>query len=298
MILLFRLFLLRIVVGIPFLFLFSGCFEHRRYSRREIRKDLIEKGIPVKIVYYDTLGRTIRYLKIGSDTLPRKMVLMHGSPSSLEGLRSYLNDPDLQKSTQLIAPDRPGYGESDYGWGEKFIGQQSAVLTKMLWQIQDKRPTLLFGTSYGATVAARVAMDHPDYFDRLLLVCGSYKPGAERIYPISKLVPIFSAWIPGFIHVADDEKQNHYPHLVSMVSLWKKIHIPVTMVHGLEDRLLYPENPIWAARQLTQSPQVEVIYLANQRHGIMWTARPRIKSLMIRELDRLTNPDPMVMSHE
>ncbi|WP_420152228.1 alpha/beta fold hydrolase [Siphonobacter sp.] len=268
-------------------FVCTSCFEHRRYSRREIRKDLIDKGIPVKIVYYDTLGRTIRYLKIGSDTLPRKMVLLHGSPSSLEGLRFYLNDPDLQKQAQLIAPDRPGYGESDYGWGEKFISRQSEVLTKMLWQTQDHRPTLLFGTSYGATVASRLAMDNPDAFDRLLLVCGSYKPGAEKIYPISKLVPIFSAWIPGFIHVADDEKQNHYPHLVTMVPLWKNIRMPVTMVHGLEDRLLYPVNPLWAAKQLVNAPSVDVIYLARQRHGIMWTARPIIKPLMIQELRKL-----------
>lgn len=274
---------------LPFvvLLLCSGCFEHRRFSRKEIRKDLTSKGVPVKVVYYDTLGRTIRYLKIGADTLPRKMILIHGSPSSLEGLRYYLSDPDIQRGTQLIAPDRPGYGESDYGWGEKFISRQSEVLSLMLRQTRDDRPTLLLGTSYGATVAVRLAMDHPGYFDRLLLTCGSYRPGAEKIYGLSKIVPVLSSLIPGFIHVADDEKQNHRPHLEAMVPLWDRIRIPVTMVHGLEDRLLYPDNPLWAARQLTNAPEVNVLYLAGQRHGIMWTARPFIKPLILRELEAL-----------
>ncbi len=56
----------------------------------------------------------MHYTHLGDLDLPL-VVLVHGTPGSSNGFMDYLADSLLPEKAQLIALDRPGFGDSDYG---------------------------------------------------------------------------------------------------------------------------------------------------------------------------------------
>src|ERR1700693_36770 len=77
--------LLRTILGIVVFFI-AACFvfDHFvqfRKSDKELNEFFKENNIPGKIGYYTALGRRLRYVSIGSDSLPT-LLFIHGSPAS------------------------------------------------------------------------------------------------------------------------------------------------------------------------------------------------------------------------
>jgi hypothetical protein len=92
--------LLRIIVGF-LLFCIIACFvfDHfvqLRKSDKELKKFFSDNGIAGKIGYYISHGRRLRYVTIGSDTLPT-LVYIHGSPSSMSLYRGRFSDKAIFK---------------------------------------------------------------------------------------------------------------------------------------------------------------------------------------------------------
>ena len=76
---------LTVLAGIAGFFIVA-CFVFDHYvqfrkSDDDLNKFFTENHIPGKIGYYVTHGRRLRYVSIGSDSLPT-LVFIHGSPSS------------------------------------------------------------------------------------------------------------------------------------------------------------------------------------------------------------------------
>lgn len=235
-------------------------------------------------------GRNLCYISLHrNDTLPT-LFFLHGSPSSMSVYDIYYQDSSLARWSNIIAADRPGYGFSR-GKSEKSVQRQAEKMWKILEKEGYPSPLYIIGSSYGGTVAARMAMLKPERVAGVVLISASLAPGQEAIYNISYLIRYrwFRWLLPDNIMVANDEKLSHYESLIEMAPLWSKITAPVIMFQGTSDRLIYPENVEFARRKLTNSRFVEYHMLKNERHHLQL----KYKSLILERLRNLVKMKPI-----
>lgn len=81
---------------------------------------------------------------------------------ALQGLMACFRD-----QWAITAPDLPGHGRSEFDSTQDFQDQAVATAAELL--AQNDRPAHLFGHSFGATVALRLALEHPKMIASLTL---------------------------------------------------------------------------------------------------------------------------------
>lgn len=223
-------------------------------------------------------GRTMRYLKVGSDTLPT-LVFIHGAPSSLKGWANFYLDSTFLNKFRIISIDRPGYGKSDFGNVELELQKQAALIKPIFDQIENGKERIVIGSSYGGTITARLLMDYPGIADKAVLLSASLKPGAEKIYKMSWLLktPVIKYLFPKFLRLATYEKFSHFDQLSKMTD-WDKIQIPVLIIQGDKDDLIYPDNAAYAKERL-KNALVQLVVLPGRGHALQFSEPATIKQL-------------------
>lgn len=89
------------------------------------------------------------------------MILFHGFPSSSHMFRDLI--PRLEKNFRLIAPDYPGFGQSDIPPREKFsytFDNIAAVMEKFIERLGVEK-FFMYVFDYGAPIGFRVAVKNP-----------------------------------------------------------------------------------------------------------------------------------------
>jgi pimeloyl-ACP methyl ester carboxylesterase len=232
-------------------------------------------------------GRELRYVELGDARKPL-LLFIHGAPASSSFWLEFLRDSTLLQYAQLMAVDRPGYGYSGYGHPETSVKKQAALLASILRKKrhQSQRRIIVHGSSYGGTVAARLAMDYPDLVDGLLLQSASLKPGAETTYWISYPTYHWTLrhFIPGSFHTANAEKLSHRAELEQMLPLWPRVRSEVILLQGLDDTLIFPENATFAAQQLVNAAALSMKLIPGSKHDLLWTQRGLLKASLLQLL--------------
>ena len=225
-----------------------------------------------------------------NDSFPT-LFFIHGSPSSMSIYNAYYADTSLAGWANIIAADRPGYGFSNPGKSEISVRRQA----KKMWEILEKEgypsPLYIIGSSYGGTVATKMAMLKPDKVTGLVLVSASLAPGKETTYDVSYMIRSkFFRWLlPSKINVANDEKLSHLESLNEMLPFWDKITASVIIFQGTNDRLILPENAEFARRKLIKARSVEYHMLKDERHFLQIKYKDyileRLKALVEKNAD-------------
>ncbi len=258
-----RIILITILAAITLLGVFTACITFRESSAY-----MLERFPDARMEYVQHEGRNLRYMTIHrNDSFPT-LLFLHGSPSSMSVYNVYYNDSTLATWANIIAVDRPGYGFSDLGRSERSVRRQAEKIWKILEKEGYPSPLYIVGSSYGGTVAAKMAMLNPEKVDGMVLVSASLAPGKEKIYDISYLIRLapFRWLVPRMIRVANDEKLAHYDALAEMLPYWERIISPVVMIQGTEDRLIYPENVDFARDRLVNARLVEYHMMKGEGH--------------------------------
>ena len=106
-------------------------------------------------------GLNIFYREAGSPSSPA-MLLLHGFPSASHMFRDLM--PILQDKFHLIAPDFPGFGQSDMPSRDEFtytFDNIAEVIDGFISAVGLDR-FIMYVFDYGAPVGFRVAMKHPE----------------------------------------------------------------------------------------------------------------------------------------
>lgn len=272
------------------LFFLGNCVQFRE-SSGEIIKNLPS----ARVATFEEDGRNIRFMQqVRNVTFPT-LLFLHGSPSSMSVYNAYYEDPALADWANILSVDRPGYGYSDFGKSEISVERQAKIIWRAWEEAGSPQPLYIIGSSYGGTVAAKMAMQKPEVVDGLLLVSASLMPGAEKIYRISYLIrhAPFKWIVPRMLRVANDEKLSHEEQLNNMLPFWERIISPVIFVYGLDDDLIYPENAQFAIERLTNSPYIEDHPLEGEGHFLQLKYKDfilqRIKNLIDNQSDSVLN---------
>jgi pimeloyl-ACP methyl ester carboxylesterase len=137
-------------------------------------------------------GVKIFYREAGPAKAP-VVLLLHGFPTSSHMFRNLI--PALADRYHVIAPDYPGFGESDAPDHTKFaytFAHYADIVDGLLGQIGAKRYSLYL-MDYGAPVGYRLALKHPERVSALIVQNGNaYAEGLKEFWD-----PIKAYWADG-----------------------------------------------------------------------------------------------------
>ncbi len=139
----------------------------------------------------DVAGVAVRCHVAGPDDAP-PIVLVHGAGTDASGVSWKRAFPALAGSYRVIAPDLPGYGESDpvprnvTPTTDFYVG----VLDALLEELNVVEATLV-GISKGGAIALGYTLDYPNRVSQLVLVAsyglGDQLPGGRRAAVMVKI---------------------------------------------------------------------------------------------------------------
>ncbi len=220
------------------------------------------------------------------DPSKRPLLLIHGSPGSWEGWSHFLLDLELQKRFQLIAVDRPGYGQSQPGVAVPSLAAQAADVMEVLKINQSHLPAILVGHSYGGPVIAKAAMDFPEQVVGLVFVASSVDPELES----TKWFQYPATWwlvrwmIPSDLRVCNEEILPLKSELKMMLPFWKNIKVRSVLIQGEKDDLVPKENLDFLTRHLNPETVVKIMRVPGMNHFIPWKG-PELIIQGIQEVD-------------
>ena len=124
----------------------------------EVKEDLVT---PVRYNTTETDGLKVFYREAGNAAAP-KLLLLHGFPSASHMFRDLI--PLLADSFRVVAPDLPGFGQSDMPPHDRFsytFANVARVVERFIEVIGfDHFAVYVF--DYGAPTGFRLAVKHPD----------------------------------------------------------------------------------------------------------------------------------------
>jgi pimeloyl-ACP methyl ester carboxylesterase len=254
-------------------------------TEKEIKEHYRNK--PVKPTYFTIKNDSVSLFcaTTGSDTLP-PLLLVHGAPGAWYGSRNLLDDTVVQKQYHIIAVDRLGYNKS------KFKGKRTAVTSietqavaihEALRLNRSTKTGVVMGSSFGGPIAAKIAIMYPDRFHHLVMLAPAIDPENEKYWWFHHFIRggLIRALMPKFVNNATDEKFAHVRELQKLLPEWSKLSIPITMVQGGADNIVYPSNLDFARKQLTGKP-AEFVYLPGSGHLIRSQNPDLVRSIVLK----------------
>jgi len=132
-------------------------------------------------------GVEIFYREAGSKDSPT-ILLLHGYPTSSHMFRNLIKD--LSDSYHLLAPDYPGYGNSEQPPMDEFdytFDNMAAIIEGFLEKLDVKKYSIYL-MDYGAPIGFRIAAKYPERVDALIIQNGNaYDEGLLEFWdPIKK----------------------------------------------------------------------------------------------------------------
>ena len=128
-----------------------------------MKEELPNRRSLLREYFLDVEGSKVHYFEGGEG---ESLVLVHGWLGSSVGFKHVM--PDLVGHYHVIAPDLPGFGETEELKGKHTIETYVDFLRGF---IEKKRLTKisLVGVSFGGAVCLRFAQKYPMYLEKLVL---------------------------------------------------------------------------------------------------------------------------------
>jgi pimeloyl-ACP methyl ester carboxylesterase len=263
----------------------SGCFTRWVMSEKEIQQHYANKA--VKPVFTTIRNDSIKLFcaATGADTLP-PLLIVHGAPGGWFSNISILDDTVLQKHYQVIAVDRPGYGKSKFKTRklrQTSIEHQALAIRHALSVNKSNRKGVLYGNSYGAPIALKLATENPDKFYHLVMVAGALDPENEKFWWFHRYARglFVRLGMPRFINTATDEKFAHVEELRKLEADWEKLKTSVTVIQGTADYIVPVANFEYARRRL-QGRDAEFILIEGAGHLVRRSHPELIREVLLR----------------
>ncbi|MET0348939.1 MAG: alpha/beta hydrolase [Rhizobacter sp.] len=142
-------------------------------------------------------GINVFYREAGPKNAPT-LLLLHGFPTSSQMFRNLI--PRLADRYRVIAPDYPGYGQSDMPPMDKFqysFDNLANVIDKFTVAVGATRYAL-YVQDYGAPIGYRIAAAHPERVTAIVVQNGNaYDEGLDNPF-----------WVPAKAYWADKSQAN------------------------------------------------------------------------------------------
>ena len=277
-----KLLYISLIIGL--LTLLQNCLLNKYiYTDKELKEHYKNKSTSPNYKTLSVFDKELHYAVVNkNDSLPL-LVFIHGAPGAWYGYMNLMDDSVLQTKFKLIAVDRLGYGKSGYGKTELSTQIQALSIKKIIdAENTSNKKVVLMGRSYGAPIAAWLAINYPQQVKELIMISPVIDPEKEKFYWFSnigkwKAVQLF---LPKMLNVATNEKFAHQKEMKIMLPKWKKLHVSTTVITGENDRIADTANFSFAKKYLINCP-TNFIKLKNTGHLVTYEQPDLIKQLLI-----------------
>lgn len=285
-----------VTIGIIITISLTGCFQRFVMTEKELKEYYKDKK--EKPTYFTIQNDSVKLFcaTAGSDTLP-PLLLIHGAPGAWYGSRNFLEDSVLKQHFHIIAMDRLGYNKSRFKNRKKAVTSielQAIAIHEAMRLNRSFKTGVLVGSSYGAPIAANMAILYPNEFHHLVMLAGAIDPAHEKFWWFHKFIkrgPI--KWmLPRFMRTTTNEKFTHVKELKILLPKWQQLNVPVTVIQGGADWIVDPLNMDFAKEQL-KNKRAEFIFLPEAGHLIRWQHPDLVKKVLIQTLTDLRNIQPI-----
>ena len=147
--------------------------------------------------YADTPRGLIHYAQAGAGA---PLLLLHATPGSYRAFHQLA--PLLAPHFRTIAPDTPGYGNSDALQGDASIEALARSMVDLLDALELPRAHVL-GLHTGNKIAAAMAADWPDRVDRVVLAGHTHSLIVDKASRDSAIHHLVDHYFPAFVASAD-----------------------------------------------------------------------------------------------
>lgn len=225
--------------------------------------------------------RSVHYIQTGKKDAPT-LVFVHGSPGSWDAYKAYLTDSVLLSKFRIVAPDRPGFGKSDFRKSMP-LKPQASVLNEFLHRIDNGQPCTLIGHSYGGPLIVQMALDRPNSYENLVILAGALDPNAEK--PEKWRKPL--TWIPlkylvpGALKPSNDELWMLKDDLIQLRPRLGELSQRTLIIHGKEDKLVPYQNVPFMEKEFTATDTLQVISIEKENHFIVWSQERLVKDALL-----------------
>jgi len=257
------------LISVILISVLASCIDFR-ISKEDALVEL-DGQIAIPVFYSLEVGdRTISYVSTNQkkDTL---VAFIHGSPGSWNAFIDFFKNDSLLCVADIISIDRPGFGDSGYGIPEPSIETQAKQMHAVLNQYEHTTK-ILVGHSLGGPVIARMGMDYPKTYDRLVMVAPSVDPDLEEYawYMGVERNVLGKTLTPTDMWVSNEEIFSLKGELTKMLDLWQDIEAQVIVIQGTSDSLVPKENADFIERMVADS-LLDVRLLKGVDHFIPWS---------------------------
>ncbi len=251
----------------------------KRYRKISYQADILGGNYPMQALHVPAREET-------TGDQEWRVIAIPGTPSRDYVFYRFLHHaPDNMEVTMVT---RAGYLGGHYGTGISdpvlsFDDQVKAIAP--LFQKDDGRRALIMGVSYGGALALKSALDYPQYVDGVMTVAMLVHEPRAYVRAGIKLggVPGINHILPQYLKNARREVIARRAQITPLFDDLKKMHQPVTIIHGNRDSLV----PLSSVKDLksyfTNEQDVEFSLAKNGSHYLE-CERPRF---LYQELEKL-----------
>ena len=263
-------------LALGYLLFVNSCMTMRS-SKKETAAYFTEQQLPFCDSIYQDAAYTLRFVKTGKEDAPT-LLFIHGSPGGWDAWEAYLSDSLLRQKYRLIAPDRPGFGYSNFRKSAS-LQEQAEILNSFMKSMQNGQPTALIGHSYGGPLIVQMAVDAPEMYQQLYILAGALDPEAEK--PEKWRKPL--TWIPlkylvpGALKPSNDELWMLKQDLIDLKPRLSELTQATVIIHGTADQLVPYSNVPYMKEEFSQVATLEIITLEEENHFIVWDREALIK---------------------
>lgn len=215
-------------------------------------------------------GHSLSYIKGGTQG-GQRIIFVHGTPGSARGWISAM--AEAPQGFEVIAIDRPGFGETRPSGAVVSLMTQASVLEPLLNAANGKKP-ILVGHSLGGPIVAAAAVLFGDRIGGVVIAAGSLDPSLEKIHPMQYVgaAPPIRWLLPRHIKNANTELMGLKPELEALAERLNAVTTPIEIVHGTKDDLVPYENVAFMETRLTAASKLEVVTLDGVNHFLPWNS--------------------------
>lgn len=230
----------------------------------------------------DNNDRTLHFASSGqADKQP--VLFIHGTPGDWTSFSDIMQTPEMQENYYMYSIDRLGWGKSISSKHsvEPSFQPHTDSINALLKSIYNKtqQKSIIVGHSLGGSLVPMVAINSPDYVKGVVIIAGDIDPkfGNPRWYNRLANLWLIKTLLPKDLAKANDEIMPLKAELEAMNARIHEIQVPVTMLHGTDDKLVSYDNVAFGTEAFKHlGKQFNTITVDNGSHFLIWEHIPKV----------------------
>lgn len=198
---------------------------------------------------------TFHYVSTG-DAEKQPILFIHGVLSNWTNYKDIMEDDFMQKNYYMFSADRLGWGQSliqGKNSETSLLAHANAIqLALKKINAQTNKKCMVVGHSFGGSIATQLCIQNPNLIKSLVTISSPFKPGLAEPHWYTKFgdLLMIKITLPKHLIRANDEALKIKHELTKLQPLLKDLNIPVTIMHGSDDKVVDYQHSNYGKAQL------------------------------------------------